>query len=139
MDITYSLQDLHSVVSRFWDEYGTKRVFAFYGTMGAGKTTFIRELCSYLGVKETVSSPTYALINEYAGEKGLCIYHADFYRLKDWEAARDAGAGEIMNGNALCFIEWPQVLEPELPVDAVQLFFEMVNEDTRKLKVHIHV
>lgn len=138
MDITYSLHDLHSVVSRFWNEYGSRKVFAFYGMMGVGKTTFIRELCSHLGVKETVSSPTYALINEYVGEQGLSIYHADFYRLSNEQSAHDAGAGEIMNGNAICFIEWPQVLETELPVDAVHLFFEILNQDTRKLKVHIH-
>ena len=138
MDITYRLHDLPAVVIRFWNEYGTGKVFAFYGTMGVGKTTFIRELCSYLGVKDTVSSPTYALINEYLSENGHSIYHADFYRLGSEESARDAGAGELITGEHVCFIEWPQILEKELPAGTVNLFFDTVDENTRILKVVIH-
>ena len=134
----YEIQNLPFVVSRFWSNYGDKRVFAFYGEMGAGKTTFIRELCNHLGVTESVSSPTFSLINEYEGHEGLKIYHADLYRVKNPAEALDTGAGEMLNADVICFIEWPGVLENELPADTVRLYFDTAGDYTRNLEVKIN-
>jgi tRNA threonylcarbamoyladenosine biosynthesis protein TsaE len=138
MDIIYNFEELSSIVSRFLTEYGNKKIVALHGSMGAGKTTFVRELCKQLGVKDAVSSPTYALINEYASNDGLTIFHADLYRLADAEAAFHAGLGEMISSGAICLIEWPDILENELPEDAIHLSFEIVSEETRRLKVYIH-
>jgi tRNA threonylcarbamoyladenosine biosynthesis protein TsaE len=138
MDYRYQLEELPMTVSRFWSDYGHKRIFAFYGAMGAGKTTFIRELSNYLGVTESVSSPTFSLINEYEGHKGVSIYHADLYRIKNLEEALDAGVAEVLTTDAICLIEWPGILENELPGDTVRLYFETIDTYTRKLEVKIN-
>jgi tRNA threonylcarbamoyladenosine biosynthesis protein TsaE len=137
MNFSYHLQDLSSTVSRFWSEYGHHKIFAFYGQMGAGKTTFIRALCLHLGVTDSIGSPTFSLVNEYAGKKGMLIYHADLYRLSNRDDLREAGVDELMQGNHICFIEWPQLIEKELPFGTVQLTFELSDEITRKLEVNI--
>ena len=138
MKESYEIQDLPLFISRFWSDYGHKKIFAFYGAMGAGKTTFIRELCKYIGVAESISSPTFSLVNEYEGHKGLRIYHADLYRVKNFDEALDAGVGEILTTDAICLIEWPGILENELPADAVRLYFETVDHITRNLEVKIN-
>ena len=137
MNVRYHLQDLSSVVSRFWSEFGHHKVFALYGQMGAGKTTFIRALCTHLGVSHGVGSPTYSLINEYSGENGMVIYHADLYRLSSREEASDAGIEELIHGDQICFIEWPQLLENTLPFGTVELTLEPLDTITRKLVVNI--
>ena len=111
----YSLEGIADVVRGFWEIGQRYRVHAFSGEMGAGKTTFIHRLCDYLGVNDTVSSPTFALINEYhfldATAADQTIYHLDWYRLKDTTEAINAGMedclSEAKKGNAFCFIEWP--------------------------------
>ena len=137
MNFSYHLQDLSSTVSRFWSEYDHHKIFAFYGQMGAGKTTFIRALCMHLGVTDSIGSPTFSLVNEYACKNGMLIYHADLYRLSNREDLREAGVDELIQGNHICFIEWPQLLEKELPSGTVQLTFELSDEITRKLEVNI--
>src|SRR5690348_14395358 len=109
--ISYSLTDIQEAVEEFWLQARSYRVLAFSGQLGAGKTTFIHALCDYLNVNDTVSSPTFALINEYhfnANGKDNLIYHMDWYRLKDTDEAINAGMEDcILNKEAYCFIEWP--------------------------------
>ena len=103
----------------FMGQMGDDTVFAFYGKMGAGKTTFIKALCKQLGVEEEVNSPTFAIINEYRSETTAeLIYHFDFYRIKKLEEVYDLGYEDYFYSGALCFIEWPELVEELLPLDA---------------------
>ncbi|MCL4153364.1 UNVERIFIED_CONTAM: hypothetical protein GTU68_035339, partial [Idotea baltica] len=96
------------------------RIFAFYGDLGAGKTTLIKRFCEYLGVKETVTSPTFTLVNEYAGEDSI-VYHFDFYRIKTEIEAYDIGSEEYFDSGAYIFIEWPEKIPSLLPSDSVTI------------------
>ena len=94
-------------------------VFAFYGNMGAGKTTFIKAICEELGVTDVINSPTFAIVNEYRSATAELIYHFDFYRINKIEEAYDFGYEDYFYSGALCFIEWPEKLEEILPGDVV--------------------
>jgi len=113
--ISYTLNEIDSAAERFWAALHAYRIFAFSGDLGAGKTTFIHHLCDHLHVEDTVSSPTFALINEYhfkEGAKDSTIYHLDWYRLKDAAEAINAGMEDCLveaeRGAARCFVEWPE-------------------------------
>lgn len=98
-----------------------QRVFAFYGEMGAGKTTFIKALCSELGVPDIIQSPTFAIINEYRRQNGEPVYHFDFYRIKKLEEAYDIGYEDYLYSGCYCFIEWPELIEELLPAGTVRV------------------
>ncbi len=123
MEITIqSLDQIADAARAFIAGIGNHRVFAFYGAMGAGKTTFIKALCEELGVTEQVTSPTFAIVNVYDGEKiSPHIYHFDFYRIKRLEEAFDIGCEEYFYSGCLCFIEWPELIEELLPEDAIRV------------------
>jgi len=110
----------------FVDQIGNRRVFAFYGSMGAGKTTFIKAVCEALGVKDVITSPTFAIVNEYSlprqseGDEGR-LFHFDFYRIKKLEEVYDMGYEDYFYSGSLCFIEWPELIEELLPEDAVKV------------------
>ena len=105
------------------------RVFAFYGKMGAGKTTFIKAVCEQLGVEDVITSPTFAIVNEYTSEtSGDTIYHFDFYRIKKLDEVYDMGYEEYFYSGSLCFIEWPELIESLLPEDATKVTIKE-NED----------
>jgi len=104
------LSQIHSAAREFIGKMGDHKVFAFYGSMGAGKTTFIKAVCEELGVKETVASPTFAIINEYKERKGCSIYHFDFYRINKLEEVYDFGYEDYFYSGSLCFIEWPELV-----------------------------
>lgn len=109
-------------------------VFAFYGKMGAGKTTFIKALCERLGVSDTVNSPTFAIVNEYRSDTtGELIYHFDFYRIKKLEEVYDMGYEDYFYSGALCFIEWPELVEELLPGDAVKVSIEEREDGSRRI------
>jgi len=97
------------------------RVFALYGSMGAGKTTFIKAICSVLGVADIVQSPTFSIVNEYKTVAGDSIYHFDFYRIRKTEEAFDIGYEDYLYSGTYCFMEWPEMIETLLPVDTVRI------------------
>lgn len=103
------------------NNFPNDRIFAFYGAMGAGKTTFIKAICHELGSNDYVTSPTFALINEYSTTEGSVIYHFDFYRIKKLEEAFDLGYEDYIYSGNYCFIEWPEMIEQLLPEGIVEV------------------
>ncbi|MGM9476607.1 tRNA (adenosine(37)-N6)-threonylcarbamoyltransferase complex ATPase subunit type 1 TsaE [Pedobacter sp. GSP4] len=131
MDIEVNnLSDLPNVARQLLDFAGNEKVFIFEGEMGAGKTTFIKNFCSYLGVKDVVSSPTYSIVNEYVGANGA-VYHFDFYRIKDIHEAYDLGYEEYFYGGGICLIEWPERVEALLPESYIKVGISVVDENRR--------
>lgn len=123
--MTITIKDLDHIeeaARQFIGQMGDDTVFAFYGKMGAGKTTFIKALCKLLGVEDEVNSPTFAIINEYRSQTTAeLIYHFDFYRIKKLEEVYDLGYEDYFYSGALCFIEWPELIEELLPEDAKRI------------------
>ena len=130
-----NLSDIESVAKKFVENMGSRRVFAFYGEMGAGKTTFLKAICNTLGVTETITSPTFAIVNEYAIEGGDPIFHFDFYRIKDIDEAYDFGYEDYFYSGHLCFIEWPQLVESLLPKDVVKVQILIEDNEQRTILV----
>ena len=116
-----SLDNINEAAREFVAAMGDNTVFAFYGKMGAGKTTFIKAVCECLGVTDVINSPTFAIVNEYRSDSGELIYHFDFYRIKKLEEVYDMGYEDYFYSGALCFIEWPELVEELLPTDAVKV------------------
>ncbi|MFN8264828.1 MAG: tRNA (adenosine(37)-N6)-threonylcarbamoyltransferase complex ATPase subunit type 1 TsaE [Chitinophagaceae bacterium] len=137
MTLQYTLDQITEAATKFWGQLGDYRVFAFYGQMGAGKTTFIHALCEVLKVKDVVSSPTFSIINEYATENGKTVYHLDLYRLKDEEEALQAGVEDVLYSESVCLIEWPQKAEDLLPEHTVKVEIEILSEKERNMKLTI--
>lgn len=115
-----SLDGIASAAREFVAQIGTNRVFAFYGNMGAGKTTFIKAVCEQLGVKDAVTSPTFAIVNEYESDMGA-IYHFDFYRIKNLGEVMDLGFEDYAYSGNLCLMEWPELIEELLPENTVNV------------------
>ena len=128
-----SLKHLESAAQQFVDAIGTRTVFAFYGKMGAGKTTFIRAVCEALGVQDVINSPTFAIVNEYLSGNGDPIYHFDFYRIKKEQEALDIGYEDYVYSGNLCFMEWPELIEGLLPDDAVRITIEEQADGSRSV------
>ncbi len=129
-----SLDHIHEAAREFIAAMGDNTVFALYGKMGAGKTTFIKALCQELGVEDVVTSPTFAVINEYRSDiAGELIYHFDFYRIKKLEEVYDMGYEDYFYSGALCFIEWPELIEELLPGNTVRVTIEELEDGSRKL------
>ena len=117
-----SLDKIREAAHKFVASLGESSVYAFYGKMGAGKTTFIKAICEELGVSDVITSPTFAIVNEYRSDtSGEIIYHFDFYRIKKLEEVYDMGFEDYFYSGALCFIEWPELIEEVLPEDAVKV------------------
>ena len=130
-----SLDQIHEAARQFIAEMGDNTVFALYGKMGAGKTTFIKAVCEELGVSDVITSPTFAIVNEYRSDTaGELIYHFDFYRIKKLEEVYDMGYEDYFYSGALCFIEWPELVEPILPPDAVRISIAETPEGGRILR-----
>ncbi len=137
-----SLDTIHEAAREFIQHIGDVRVFAFYGKMGAGKTTFVKAVCEELGSDDVITSPTFAIVNEYGishnkksslyrEDLGGSIYHFDFYRIKKLEEVYDMGYEEYFYSGALCLIEWPELIEDILPDDAVKVIIEVQPDGSR--------
>ncbi len=110
------------------------RIFAFYGAMGAGKTTFIKAICHELGSSDYVTSPTFALINEYSTDNDSVIYHFDFYRIKKLEEAFDLGYEDYIYSGNYCLIEWPEMIESLLPEGIVEVRIKETEKNIRQIE-----
>jgi tRNA threonylcarbamoyladenosine biosynthesis protein TsaE len=126
-----SIKALAKAAKKLIEKFPDQRVFAFYGKMGAGKTTFIQAVCKELGTPDNVTSPTFALINEYKTEAGDSIFHFDFYRIKDLEEAYDLGYEDYFYSKDYCLIEWPEKIEPLLPQNYVDVKIEVLENGSR--------
>lgn len=131
-----SLDTIHETAKRFIEQIGERKVFAFNGNMGAGKTTFIKAICDVFGVQETVNSPTFSIVNEYETADGQIIYHFDCYRINKIQEALDLGAEEYLYSGNLCFIEWAENIAPLLPDSLVNVDIEEVESGKRKVSIH---
>lgn len=129
-----SLDKIADAAQEFVAQMGHRRVFAFYGGMGAGKTTFIKALCQQLGVKDAVTSPTFAIVNEYGSDIGP-IYHFDFYRIKNLAEVMDLGFDDYAYSGHLCLMEWPELIENLLPDNTVSVHIEETDNGMRKVTV----
>lgn len=128
-----SLDTIHEAAKEFIKGMGDGKVFAFYGKMGAGKTTFIKELCEVLGVKDVITSPTFAIINEYTDGNDNPIYHFDFYRIKKLEEVYDMGYEDYFYSGNLCLLEWPELVEDVLPENVIKVTIEEQPDGSRLL------
>lgn len=134
MEITINgLDTIRSAARQFIENIGSSRVFAFYGKMGAGKTTFVKALCEELGCDDVITSPTFAIVNEYTDGDQQPVYHFDFYRIKKLEEVYDMGYEEYFYSGALCLIEWPELIEDVLPDDTVRVTIEEQADGSRLL------
>ncbi|MBR7066100.1 MAG: tRNA (adenosine(37)-N6)-threonylcarbamoyltransferase complex ATPase subunit type 1 TsaE [Prevotella sp.] len=138
MTITISdISTIHESARQFIAAMGDRTIFAFYGNMGAGKTTFIKAICEELGVEDVITSPTFAIVNEYrSDETSELIYHFDFYRIKKLEEVYDMGYEDYFYSGCLCFIEWPELIEDLLPEDAVRVQIEEREDGSRIVEMN---
>lgn len=127
--------ELEPIARQILEKFNSSRVFTFSGNLGSGKTTFIKYLCKVLGVEKQVTSPTFALVNEYEGANKLKIYHFDFYRIKNVQEAYDMGYEEYFYSGNYCFIEWPELIGELVPKDAVNISIE-VRAGKREIKLN---
>ena len=134
MRITYELSNIKDAATRFWKAIDDKKIIAFHGSMGAGKTTFIHALCEEKGVKDIVGSPTFSIINEYYWSAGK-IFHIDLYRLRDEEEAIRAGVEDCLYSDHICFVEWPEKAPGLFPNNTVHVFIEVEDSETRHLTI----
>lgn len=122
---------LHEAARHFLKETAGKNIFAFYGQMGSGKTTFIRALCQEMGVTDTVTSPTFTLVNEYRRPGSSPVYHFDFYRIKKITEVLDFGIEEYFDSGAPCLMEWPELIEPLLPGETMRITITVADDGSR--------
>jgi tRNA threonylcarbamoyladenosine biosynthesis protein TsaE len=131
--ISSSPDDLPKVAQALSEAHPSARIFAIYGRMGAGKTTFIKAFCASVGVTETVNSPTFALVNQYMAPEGESVFHFDFYRIKKLEEVMDIGYEDYFYSGSFCLIEWPEMVEELLPQGAVKVKIEEDEANGRRI------
>ena len=134
--ILNGLDDLTRAANELIKTFDTKKIIAFYGKMGAGKTTLIKTICEIINVENVVSSPTFSIVNEYHTSTGETIYHFDFYRINKIEEAYDFGYEEYFYSGNYCFIEWPEKIETLLPDDSLFLTIEEQGDGTRLVSIN---
>ena len=128
-----SLDGIADAAREFVDAMGENKVFAMFGPMGVGKTTFVKAVCEILGVEDTITSPTFAIVNEYRTNTGDQIFHFDFYRIRKVEEVYDMGYEDYVYSGAVCFLEWPELIEELLPEDAVRVTLSEEEDGTRTI------
>ena len=134
MNKNYSLENLSEVAEELISSAENKTLL-FYGQMGVGKTTLIKEICKQLGIFDNISSPTFSLVNEYQSSNNEKIFHFDFYRIEDEEEALDMGIEEYFDNNDWCLVEWPENIENLLPLGAVQIHLSILNNEQRNIQL----
>lgn len=134
MNKNYSLENLPVIASEIITS-AKNRTLLFYGEMGVGKTTLIKEICNQLGVLDNISSPTFSLVNEYKTTKEETVFHFDFYRITDEEEALDMGIEEYLYNNDWCLIEWPQNVENLLPLESVEIHLSTLENEQRNIQL----
>lgn len=137
MEFTFTLKNIREVASQFVSLIKEYHIITFRGEMGAGKTTFIKEVCKVLGVNEMVSSPSFALIQEYRSKENNIIYHIDLYRIKNEAEAMEAGIEDCIAGNELCMVEWPEKAPDLFPEGTVCASLFIISGEQRKLMVEL--
>ncbi len=125
------IENIHEAAHVFVQNMDKACVYAFYGKMGAGKTTFIKAICEELGVHDVITSPTFSLVNEYTDGEGNPIYHFDFYRIKKIDEVYDMGYEDYFYSGHLCLLEWPELIEDLLPEDAVRVTITAIDNEER--------
>lgn len=130
-----SLESIDAAAKEFAQALGENRIVAFYGSMGAGKTTFISALCRYFGVEDDVCSPTFTIVNEYRAADGDSIFHFDFYRIDSLKEAVDIGFEEYLYSGSLCLIEWPEKVEQLLPEETMNVKITATGDDSRIIEI----
>jgi tRNA threonylcarbamoyladenosine biosynthesis protein TsaE len=133
-----TLADLEKVSSELMQAAGSLSVFVFHGDMGSGKTTFVKAICQFLGVADTMSSPTFSIVNEYQTKKGKTIFHFDFYRIKNETEAYDIGVEEYFDSGHYCFVEWPEKIPTLLPIRYGEVFISINDSTHRTIAFSIH-
>jgi tRNA threonylcarbamoyladenosine biosynthesis protein TsaE len=131
----FSLENIDETAAKILESIADARIIAIYGDMGAGKTTLIKALCRAAGVRETVTSPTFALVNEYFSPEKGTTYHFDFYRITDPSEVYDIGYEEYFYGGALCLLEWPELIEDLLPDDTLRFYLDVTDDGKRRLSI----
>lgn len=129
---------LPAVAQKILSDFPDQRIFAFYGEMGAGKTTFIHSFCRQLGSQDNISSPTFALVNEYEDRNGNVLFHFDFYRMKHLEEAFDIGLEEYLYSGNYCFMEWPEKITELLPPVYVKINITVLDHLDRVISWSLH-
>lgn len=129
-----SLETIREAARQFIDAMEGRTIFALYGKMGVGKTTFTKALCEELGVQDVINSPTFAIVNEYEDGQGRPVYHFDFYRIKRLSEAYDIGFDEYLDSGNLCLIEWPELIEELLPEETVKVCIEEQEDGSRVVR-----
>lgn len=133
--IIKSIDSISSSAQEFLQLVSEKRVFAFHGQMGAGKTTFIKAICQALGVDDIINSPTFSIVNEYLCSNGSSVFHFDCYRIEDLRDAVDMGAEEYLYSGDYCFVEWPDNIAPLLPDDTVHVEIREIENGEREIVI----
>ena len=128
-------RQLHKAAKIFLDSTKGNRIFAFYGAMGAGKTTFIKAICEELESIDIISSPTFTLVNEYLTKDGESLYHIDFYRIRKLDEVFDFGIEEYFSSGSYCFMEWPELIEEILPPETVKVRISAGGDGSRTIEV----
>ena len=134
----HSLEEYPAAAKWFTGFLQNGNIFAFYGKMGTGKTTFIKSLCEELGVEDTINSPTFAIVNEYEDRDANTIFHFDFYRIKSLTEVYNMGYEEYFYSNACCFIEWPELIEELLPEEHIRVDITEGEDGVRTIKVTVN-
>jgi tRNA threonylcarbamoyladenosine biosynthesis protein TsaE len=137
MELNFTLDKIKETARQLLSLSKDKKVFALHGEMGAGKTTFVHALCEVMGVKDIVSSPTFAIINQYITPSNETIYHLDFYRLKDEQEAIDAGVEDCLYSGSYCFAEWPEKAPSVFPDDTIHITLKVTGNNARKLRLNL--
>jgi tRNA threonylcarbamoyladenosine biosynthesis protein TsaE len=137
MEVNFTLEQIEETAAKFLADTANYKVFAFNGEMGAGKTTFIHALCEAMKVKDTITSPTFSIINQYNTDDDRTVYHMDLYRVKDENEANNAGIEDCLYSGDTCFVEWPEKAPGIFPDGTLYISITSVDDYTRKLKYNL--